>query len=67
VEALLVNRTEGARDYYRVPIDQCYALTGLIRSRWRGIAGGQQAWDAIRRFFAVLKASGRVPEERLHA
>lgn len=67
VEALLVNRTEGARDYYRVPIDQCYALTGLIRSRWRGIAGGGQAWDAIRRFFAALKASGRVPEELLHA
>ena len=67
VEALLVNRTEGARDYYRVPIDQCYALTGLIRARWRGLSGGAQAWDAIHRFFAALKANGRVPEGLLHA
>lgn len=67
VEALLVNRSDGAREYYRVPIDQCYALTGLIRARWRGMSGGVQAWDAIRRFFVALKANGRVPEELLHA
>ena len=67
MEALLVNRSEGARDYYRVPIDQCYALTGVIRARWRGIAGGVEAWDAIHRFFAALKTHGRVPEGLLHA
>jgi hypothetical protein len=67
VEALLVNRSEGAREYYRVPIDQCYALTGVIRARWRGISGGRQAWDAIHRFFAALKTQGRVPEGLLHA
>ena len=62
VEALLVNRADGARDYFRAPIDQCYALTGLIRSRWRGMSGGAQAWSAINSFFAALKANGRVPE-----
>ena len=67
VEALLVNRSEGAREYYRVPIDQCYALTGVIRARWRGVSGGRQAWDAIHRFFAALKTQGRVPEGLLHA
>jgi hypothetical protein len=67
VEALLVNRTEGAREYYRVPIDQCYALTGLIRARWRGVSGGVQAWEAIRSFFAALNRTGRVPEGLLHA
>jgi hypothetical protein len=67
VEALLVNRTEGAREYYRVPIDQCYALTGLIRARWRGLSGGAQAWEAIRGFFTALKRHGRVPEGLLHA
>lgn len=54
VEALLVNRINGARDYYCAPIDRCYALTGLIRSHWRGISGGARAWQAIDRFFAEL-------------
>ena len=40
VEALLINRVNGARDYYAVPIDRCYALVGLIRARWRGVSGG---------------------------
>src|SRR5205823_3827622 len=34
VEALLVNRARGAREYRLVPIDECYGLVGLIRSRW---------------------------------
>lgn len=28
VEALLVNRTDHAREYYRIPIDRCYELVG---------------------------------------
>jgi Family of unknown function (DUF5947) len=32
VEALLVNRTRGAREYYRLPIDRCFSLAGLIRT-----------------------------------
>jgi len=62
VEALLVNRVEGAREYYRVPIDQCYALTGVIRARWRGVSGGVDAWRAIRACFSALKAGERLPE-----
>lgn len=54
VEALLVNRIKGVRDYYRAPIDRCYALAGLIRSRWRGVSGGPEAWRAIAAFFAEL-------------
>src|SRR4029077_10531570 len=38
VEALLVNRTNGAREYYRVSIDRCYALVGLIRKHWRDLS-----------------------------
>ena len=52
VEALLVNRVKGARDHYRMPIDKCYALVGLIRSRWHGISGGEAVWKAIDSFFA---------------
>ena len=55
VEALLVNRVKGARECYRTGIDECYKLVGLIRTHWRGLWGGQAAWDAIDRFFADLK------------
>ncbi len=55
VEALLVNRTKGRRDYYRVPIDRCYALVGLLRTHWRGLSGGTEAWEVIDRFFARLR------------
>lgn len=55
VEALLVNRVGEAREYYRVGIDECYKLVGLIRTHWRGLSGGQAAWDEIGRFFADLK------------
>jgi hypothetical protein len=55
IEALLVNRIDGAREYYRVPIDRCFALVGLIRTRWRGLSGGGEAWQAIRDFFAQLR------------
>ena len=54
-EALLVNRVGQARDYYRVPIDECYKLVGLIRSNWRGLSGGTEVWEEIGRFFAGLK------------
>jgi hypothetical protein len=55
IEALLVNRLDGAREYYRVPIDCCFALVGLIRTRWGGLSGGADAWQAIRDFFAQLR------------
>jgi hypothetical protein len=55
VEALLVNRIGGARDYYIVPIDECYKLTGLIRRHWSGISGGDELWDQISLFFEGLK------------
>ncbi|HTU48161.1 MAG TPA: DUF5947 family protein [Bryobacteraceae bacterium] len=58
VEALLVNRLDAARrpaEYYLVPIDKCYELVGLIRSRWRGLSGGAEVWEQIRLFFDALK------------
>ncbi len=57
VEALLVNRVGPAREHYRVPIDACYRLVGLIRSNWRGLSGGAEVWEEIRRFFAGLQPS----------
>ncbi len=64
VEALLINRVNGARDAYAVPIDRCYALVGLIRARWRGVSGGSEAWAAIDGFFETL--SDRQPAGAAH-
>jgi hypothetical protein len=61
VEALLVNRTNGAREYYRVSIDRCYALVGLIRTQWRGLSGGSEVWGAVQEFFAALRNSSGGP------
>ena len=58
VEALLVNRVNGQRAYYRMPIDRCYALVGLIRMHWQGMSGGAEAWRAIDGFFADLARPG---------
>lgn len=55
VEALLVNRVQGAREYYRAPIDRCYELVGVIRKQWHGISGGGEVHEAIQRFFAALR------------
>ncbi|MGH8274641.1 MAG: DUF5947 family protein [Gammaproteobacteria bacterium] len=54
VEALLVNRVQGAHEYYRVPIDRCYALVGQIRKHWHGISGGSEVQETIRSFFGNL-------------
>jgi hypothetical protein len=59
VEALLVNRVGGAREYYRAPIDECYKLVGLIRSNWRGLSGGPEVWALVGRFFTGLKQRSR--------
>lgn len=68
VEALLVNRTDGVREYYRVSIDRCYALVGLIRKHWRGLSGGAEVWDAIHGFFASLRGAGEgaAPRDFVH-
>jgi len=60
VEAVLLRAREGAPpDCYLVPIDVCYALTGLVRRTWKGFEGGAEALQAIDRFFADLDASAR--------
>jgi hypothetical protein len=55
VEALLVNRIGDARECYRVGVDECYRLAGLIRTNWHGLSGGSEVWAAIARFFEALR------------
>jgi uncharacterized protein DUF5947 len=59
IEALLVNRLGRKRDSYRVSIDECYKLVGLIRTHWRGLSGGAEAWDEIGRYFEGLDERAR--------
>jgi len=59
VEALLVNRARGARSHWIVPVDDCYGLVGLIRTRWRGLTGGQEVWDEIEGFFERLERQSK--------
>ncbi len=59
VEALLVNRARGARAQWLVPVEDCYRLVAVIRTRWRGFTGGKEVWEAIDRFFAELDARAR--------
>jgi hypothetical protein len=42
-----------------VPIDACYELTGIVRRRWKGFDGGEEAWRDIGDFFARLRARSR--------
>jgi hypothetical protein len=60
VEALLVNRARGAREHFVVPIDDCYRLVGLIRTHWRGLAGGREVWEEIEGFFDRLSGQAAV-------
>ncbi len=55
VEALLINRMNGAREYFWAPIDECYKLTGIVRKYWRGFSGGEEGWKQITSFFDRLK------------
>jgi hypothetical protein len=66
VEALLVNRVGPAREYYRVPVDQCFKLVGLVRTHWRGLSGGTEVWREIGQFFQGLRERAR-PAGGAHA
>src|ERR687886_2058895 len=59
VEALLVNRARGAREYFLVPLDECYGLVGLIRMHWKGFSGGREVWEEIDRFFEALRGRSK--------
>jgi hypothetical protein len=55
VEAALVYRLNGRRPRsFLVPIDVCYELVGLVRSKWTGISGGDEVHEEIDRFFARI-------------
>lgn len=67
VETLLVNRIGGQSAYFIVPLDTAYRLVGVIRTKWRGLSGGAEVWQAIADFFAGLDSRSTVAREAAHA
>lgn len=61
VEAVLINTTRDADEFWIIPIDDCYRLVAVIRREWRGLSGGARVWPAIDRFFTELDEK---PHER---
>jgi hypothetical protein len=62
VEALLVNRAGGRRQHSLVPIDDCYALAGVMRTHWKGFGGGAEVWREIDAFFDRLRERAQQQE-----
>jgi len=59
-EALVVNRLSDPPQHAILPIDRCYELVGLIKSRWEGISGGSAIEQAVPGFFERLRARATV-------
>ncbi|MDQ3465127.1 MAG: DUF5947 family protein [Actinomycetota bacterium] len=59
VEALLLRRTDDGVVCYLVPIDICYELVGLVRTYWRGFAGGDEVWAAVDELFERVRVRSR--------
>jgi hypothetical protein len=55
VQALLVNRIKERREYFIAPIDRCFELVGLVRTRWRGFSGGDRVWADVGAFLSQLR------------
>jgi hypothetical protein len=61
-EALVVNRLAEPHQHVIAPIDDCYALVGLIKTRWEGISGGAALQEAVPAFFDAMR--NRAPVSR---
>jgi hypothetical protein len=59
-EALVINRLSVPPQHAILPIDRCYELVGLIKSRWEGISGGAAIETAVPEFFASVRARAAV-------
>jgi hypothetical protein len=60
VEALLAYGRRGEEfECFIVPIDACYALTGLVKRHWKGFDGGDDARLEIESFFSATRERSR--------
>ena len=54
-EALIVNRLADPPQHVIAPLDDCYRLVGMIKSRWSGISGGPELAATVEEFFDGLR------------
>lgn len=66
-EALVANRLSEPPQYMILPIDRCYELVGLIRTRWEGISGGDALAEAVPAFFERVRAQATPPPNGMAA
>jgi hypothetical protein len=59
VEALFVNRSNGKREYWILPVDRCYAVVGIVRTHWKGFGGGGEVWAQLDAYFDELRGRAR--------
>ena len=57
VEGLIVNRLGGSMVALIAPIDRCYELTGLVKSSWEGISGGDRVQEDVAAFLDGLRGA----------
>lgn len=56
VEALLLCELGARQGAFRLPIDECFRLVGLVRRHWRGASGGAPFWAELDVWLAELGA-----------
>ncbi|MER5183157.1 DUF5947 family protein [Streptomyces sp. NPDC002896] len=54
VEALLADRTGSAPRNWLLPLDDCFRLSAVIRTHWKGLGGGPDVHQHIEHFFEDL-------------
>jgi hypothetical protein len=59
VQAIFVDREHDGVEYFRIPIDDCYALVGRVRQNWRGLDGGEETRAALNAFVDELRAQSQ--------
>ncbi len=59
VEAFLVRHNRDVSESYIAPIDAAYELVGILRLRWKGFDGGEDAHAAIEAFFDKVRSRSR--------
>ena len=64
VQALLVNRLNGGREYFLAALDVCFELAGLIRMHWRGFSGGDKVWTELESFFSRVREASSIYRPR---
>ncbi len=59
VQALLVNRIDGAREHWIVGVDRCWELVARVREHWKGLTGGDDMKRELARFFSEVAQEER--------